>query len=171
MIKKPTNQKNVNNSGNFITFFKIKNSGKLNQTTAIINASQVQRGIHLSIKDCITGIIDVAFAYIGIQSITDIGTAKGFSFVIYSWKNHSGTYQWIIAQTHTQANTYKIIFLVISKPSFEDSFQTCFQVFFFSSITFSCTLIFQIKSATYFSIFNLQMIYHQSIHNIIQESI
>ena len=93
IIKNHTKPKKINNNLNFITFFKIRNSGKLSHTTAIIKAKAVQSGIHLSTNDCIIGIIEVAFAYIGIHKITEIGTANGFSFVIYVWKNHSGTYQ------------------------------------------------------------------------------
>jgi hypothetical protein len=93
IIKNQINPKKVRSNFIFITFFNIKNSGRLSQTTAIIKASHVHRGIHLSIKDSIIGIILVAFVYIGIHRITDRGTANGCSTVIYFWKNHSGTYQ------------------------------------------------------------------------------
>lgn len=91
----------MKSSLNFITFFSIKNSGKLSQTTAIINASHVQIGIHFDINASIIGIILVEFAYIGIHSTTAIGTAKGLELDICFSKNHVGTNQWIIAQIHT----------------------------------------------------------------------
>jgi len=87
----PIVQKKINKSLSFITFFKIKNSGKDNPTTAIINANQVPSGIHFAIKAWTIGITLVAFAYIGIHTITAIGTAKGLLLVIYVSKNPVGT--------------------------------------------------------------------------------
>jgi hypothetical protein len=68
----------------------IRNSGKLNPTTAIINANHVPNGIHFAIKAWTIGITPIAFAYIGIQTITAIGTPNGFDAVIYFSKNHVG---------------------------------------------------------------------------------
>lgn len=89
----------------FITFFSIKNSGSDSQTTAIMNAKAVHNGIPATINDLIIGITQAAFAYIGIQISTASGTAKMLSLVMYSWKNHCGIYQWIIAHIHTQSST------------------------------------------------------------------
>ena len=75
-------QKKINKSLSFITFFKIKNSGKDNPTTAIINAKPVPSGIHFAINAWTIGMTLVAFAYIGIQTITAIGTANGLLFVM-----------------------------------------------------------------------------------------
>jgi hypothetical protein len=69
----------------------MRNSGKLNPTTAIIKANPVPRGTHLAINACMMGMTLVALAYIGIQSITAIGTAKGVSSEMYCAKNPSGT--------------------------------------------------------------------------------
>ena len=90
IIKNQTIPKKVRRSFVLIIFFKIKNSGKLSPTTAIINASPVQRGIHFVIRAWIIGITLVALAYIGIQRITAIGTANGFDLVIYFSKNPVG---------------------------------------------------------------------------------
>lgn len=83
--------KNVSRSGSFITFLRIRNSGSDSPTTAIINARPVPRGTHLTINAWMIGITLVALAYIGIQSMTAIGTAKGVSSEIYCVKNPSGT--------------------------------------------------------------------------------
>jgi len=87
----PIVQKKINKSLSFITFFKIKNSGKDNPTTAIINANQVPSGIHFAIKAWTIGMTLVEFAYIGIPTMTAIGTANGLLFVIYVSKNPVGT--------------------------------------------------------------------------------
>jgi hypothetical protein len=66
----------------FITFLSIKNSGNDKPTTAIIKANQVPSGIHFAINAWTIGITLVAFAYIGIPTITAIGMANGLFFVI-----------------------------------------------------------------------------------------
>lgn len=86
-----TSPKNVRRSGSFITFLRIKNSGSDSPTTAIIKARPVPRGTHFAMRACMMGIMLVALAYIGIQSTTAIGTAKGVFSEIYCAKNHSGT--------------------------------------------------------------------------------
>lgn len=64
-----------------------------------------------------------------------------------------------------------MIFFVISIPSFDDSFHICFHVFFLSCISILFIFIFHINSATYFSIFSFQIIYHHTTHKSIQENI
>jgi hypothetical protein len=50
IIKNHTSPKNIKSNCIFITFFNIKNSGKLRPITAIIKASQVPRGTHFTIN-------------------------------------------------------------------------------------------------------------------------
>jgi hypothetical protein len=75
----------------------------------------------------------------------------------------------MIAHTQTQSITYGNIFFVIMTPSFEESIQTCFRVFFDSIISELFDFIFQTKSSTYFSSFIFQRIKPQSIPKSIQE--
>jgi hypothetical protein len=82
MIKNHTNPKKVNNNLNFIIFLRIRNSGKLSHTTAIIKAIPVQKGTHLSIRDSTIGTTLIALAYIGIHNTTETGTAKKLSETI-----------------------------------------------------------------------------------------
>ena len=96
-----------------MTFLSIRNSGRDKPTTAIINASHVPNGIHFAINACTIGITLVALAYIGIPTITAIGTANGLLLVICCSKNPVGRKPWIAAPTATHSNTYGVTFLVI----------------------------------------------------------
>ena len=153
-----------------MTFFKIRNSGRLNHTTAIMNASHVPIGIHFKIRACIIGIMLVAFAYIGIPSITAIGTAKGLFFVIYFSKNQVGTNPCINHQRATHKSTYGIIFHIRTKLSLLTCFMNFFHLISSFSISFGIQLFFQMKSATSHSILNFHIMKPQIIQRSIQEN-
>jgi len=72
----------MSNNFVFITFLSIRNSGRDKPTTAIINANPVPNGIHFAINAWTIGITLVALAYIGIPTITAIGTANGLFLVM-----------------------------------------------------------------------------------------
>ena len=74
-------------------------------------------GIHFAINDCTIGMIPAEFVYIGTQTITANGTAKGLFLVIYVSKNQVGINQWISPPTATHSNTYGIIFRIKAKES------------------------------------------------------
>ena len=86
----PTTPKKMSSNLVFMTFLSIKNSGNDKPTTAIINANHVPNGIHFAINAWTMGITLVAFAYIGIPTITAIGTANGLFLLIYCSKNPVG---------------------------------------------------------------------------------
>lgn len=81
----------MSNNFVFMTFLRMRNSGRDKPTTAIINANHVPNGTHLAINAWTIGITLVAFAYIGIPTKTAIGTANGLLLVTYASKNQVGT--------------------------------------------------------------------------------
>lgn len=122
MIDIPTIPKNIRSSLIFITFLRIRNSGKDKPTTAIINASHVPSGIHFAMSACTMGMTLVAFAYMGIQTSTAMGTANGLCLVMYFSKNPVGMYPWMTAPTPTHNSIYGMTFFVIDRASLVISF-------------------------------------------------
>lgn len=80
-----------------------------------MNARAVPIGTHFAINDCTTGMTPAEFVYMGTQTRTAIGTAKGLLLVMYVSKNHVGINQWITPPTATHNKTYGIIFHIRAK--------------------------------------------------------
>jgi hypothetical protein len=149
IIKKVTIQKYVSNNFIFITFLRIRNSGKDRPITAIIKASAVPIGTPFAISDWTTGITPAELVYIGIPMITAKGTAKGLFLVMYASKNQVGINPWITAQTATPSNTYGIIFHIKAKESLLICFRRTLNLTLTCCIVVSVVfLTFKIKSAT-----------------------
>lgn len=105
-----------------MTFFKIRNSGRDNHTTAIINAKPVPNGIPLTIRDWTIGIIPLALVYIGTHNNTANGTPYQDHSDKYISKNQVGTNPCISHQIATHTRTYGKIFFIKSRESLTTDF-------------------------------------------------
>lgn len=168
-MKNPTIPKKARRSFILMTFLRMRNSGRLSPTTAIMKASPVPRGIHFAMRAWMIGRTLVALAYIGIPRMTAIGTAKGFDLVIYCSKNPVGMNPWMIHPMNTPIRIYGIIFQMSAKLSRLTTLKNVFHFLVSSRTSTGVPLFFQINSATSHSILNLPMIHPPSIPRITPE--
>ena len=114
-----------------------------------MNARAVPIGTHFAINDCTTGITPAEFVYMGTQTMTAIGTAKGLLLVMYVSKNPVGINQWMAPPTATHNKTYGIIFHIKAKESSLICLRKLVNFTFICCIFASVELLaFKIKSAT-----------------------